>query len=73
MLTNDSQHSEILGLVPETFESFLDCLRKDYSQETVPEILAPLLYKNTFDISVDMSIDSLAKMVSDSPFFSCMT
>jgi hypothetical protein len=62
---NDSERREILGLAPDTYESFLDCLRKDYSQETVPEILAPLLYKNTFDISVDMSIDSLAKMVSE--------
>jgi hypothetical protein len=60
----------MVGLAPESFESFLDCLRKDYSQETVPEILAPLLYKNTFDVSVDMSIDSLAKMVSDTPYFS---
>lgn len=64
-LASDTQPREILGIAPDTYEPFLDCLRKDYSQETVPEILAPLLYKNTFDISADMSIDSLAKMVSE--------
>jgi len=52
-----------LGVAPETYESFLDCLRKDYSQETVPEFLAPLLYKDNFDISADMSIDPITKMV----------
>ncbi|CAB3374513.1 Hypothetical predicted protein [Cloeon dipterum] len=58
--------SDTFGVNPDTFDLFLEQVCKNYSPETVPEILAPFLYKSTLDISVDMPIEPPSKMMDNS-------
>ena len=50
-----NQHEDV-GVSPDSLQTFMETLRRDFPRERVPVVLAPLLYKENQDITEDRSV-----------------